>query len=282
MLTLKSRSRPGLTLIELLVVIAIIAVLIGLILPAVQRAREAANRISCSSNLRQLGTALVNYQSVQSKFPNENTGTATPSVTLYAMLLPFVEQNNQVTTWQTSPQAVRLFFCPSRRGPSVGALDDYAAGQHPGPRWYSGNLYSLLGGVYNSSAPAFNGAGMAELARGDGASNTLLMAHKAVDPSLYNGGGAHDQGWAFVPAPGPAPDNWEHLRYPQYLGQEQSGTSGPSGQSWDNYLGSPHPGAMPAVFADGSVRMLNYSIDSTLLVNLWAFNDGNVLVGDVP
>src|SRR4051812_38949933 len=116
-----SRPRRAFTLIELLVVIAIIAILIALLVPAVQRVREAASRLSCTNNLKQIGLAVQAYHDVRKKLPAAGRDT----IPTYAMvrsdyswtywILPYLEQQALYDTISLASPPVPIYYCPTRR-----------------------------------------------------------------------------------------------------------------------------------------------------------------------
>src|SRR5262249_4568469 len=155
---LTTARRRGYTLIELLVVIAIIAVLIGLLLPAVQKVREAANRMSCSNNLKQIALASHHYHDTFKTFPTGARlpvylgGVPTEGTNLWVELLPYFEQDNLYKNWDikdnrnnvaggrnaTQAQVIKLLLCPSDWLPEP-VMESTSANNSVTPAWSWGS-----------------------------------------------------------------------------------------------------------------------------------------------
>ena len=284
--------RRGFTLIELLVVIAIISTLIGLLLPAVQKARETAARISCANNQKQLGLALHNYESALGRMPptRPRVGSATWAV----LLLPQMEQDNLYRQWDfgytyyyqnttARLSGVRSYFCPSRRtaadsqlgslsgdipsDPSFaasaahtpGALGDYAVVIDP-----SGLDYPSETGPGNRGAFRL-GFGLRLLDFPDGLSNTLLVGEKHIPM------GKEGYGW------------WDCSEYngdyyqcsARAGGRQYPLTTNPKDTGWK--FGSRHTQVVVFCFADGHVQNIPETIDPYVLELLTVRNDGMVI-----
>jgi prepilin-type N-terminal cleavage/methylation domain-containing protein/prepilin-type processing-associated H-X9-DG protein len=208
--------RVGFTLIELLVVIAIIGVLIALLLPAIQKVREAANRIKCQNNLKQIGLGVLNFESTYGGLPPSRTTGMSAEAPYYpyqhswtAALLPFIEQTNSFKLYNYNAnwddpanyQAIRtylaVFNCPStpeqpRSDTTISAepsCGDYHAVNAINPA-QGINCFGLVG-MLDRDDPRLVGALRRDQVTRitditDGTSNTVLAAEDAGRPPFYN------------------------------------------------------------------------------------------------
>ena len=300
---MRTIPRRAFTLIELLVVIAIIAVLIGLLLPAVQKVREAAARIQCLNNLKQLGLAFHNYHDANGRFPPGQLDS--PKKHIWSpFLLPYIEQDNLLRGYHfevhfyfpinqpiiTVP--VKIMQCPSappRQSVTysdrpVGftwscAVSDYAA---------VGNVDSALvdaGLIPGPLPPKPNGILITAIGLRfsdilDGTSSTMMVSELAGRPVHYVTGpkqspdGAHvfGAGWA----------DWDNGTQLHGATPDGASSPGPCAINCNNNKGifSFHTGGANALFADGSVHFLKAAINIRVAAALVTRAGGEVISGD--
>ncbi|TWT29681.1 DUF1559 domain-containing protein [Blastopirellula retiformator] len=290
-------KRYGYTLVELLVVIAIIGVLIGLLLPAVQQAREAARRMQCTNNLKQIGIAFHNYADVQKGFPQARiTGPATlPSGTAVGnavhsgwptAILPDIEQGNLNDLYDHNQPffatdnavaintKVQMFICPSTPNGEREFPNGYGATGAPGDDYVRlQTIRNSQGDVANAGFDSNKATRLANFT--DRLSNTVLPGEVAARPQLYykreiqSGVQATQPGWSCWAGP-------QALRLYSYSPdgtQEQVDTSGSETFytcviNCANKMGvySFHSGGANVGLCDGSVRFLPETTDVDMVM----------------
>jgi len=291
-------ARFAFTLVELLVAIAVIGLLLALLLPAVQMAREAARRTQCKNNLKQIGLAFQLHEDQWRLLPTAggDWGSAPtyingqPATGVKQMagwgyqILPYIDGQ---AAWKggdgtTDNQRQRIavgtafpvFFCPSRRSPATFTYSDGYISQsgqdlvtHALCDYASNNLNDGTGAIQG----ILFGSPLGIRDQLDGTSTTLLVAEKRMN-RFWFGQSRSDDNEGYTGA-----DDWDMMRSANL--KPAPDTNEETSENGYGEFGSSHRSGFNVLFVDGSVRHLSYQIDQTLFSRLGTRNDGQP-VGD--